>query len=174
MKKPRLRKENANMDLMEKVGELIEQTIDMLIESDNGEHQGYVKDAAYNILQIRSLLDKQEEERKKKPKINDFSDEVHKIAEEHGWWDPEPSFPEIIALCHSELSEALEEYRTGGEGHVYYYKNDVPHGIGIELADVILRILDYCSYAGIDIEACIEDKTRFNRNRPYRHGGKVI
>ena len=74
MKKPRLRKENANMDLMEKVGELIEQTIDMLIESDNGEHQGYVKDAAYNILQIRSLLDKQEEERKKKPKINDFSD----------------------------------------------------------------------------------------------------
>ena len=45
--------------------------------------------------------------------LNEWRDEVHKTAVEHGWWDKEVSFPEIVALCHSELSEALEEYRNG-------------------------------------------------------------
>ena len=37
---------------------------------------------------------------------------IHQNAVDHGWWeDGERPFPEIIALCHAELSEALEEYR---------------------------------------------------------------
>lgn len=47
-----------------------------------------------------------------------------------------------------------------------------PEGIPIELADVIIRILDYCGYAGIDIEAAIRQKHEYNKSRPYRHGGK--
>lgn len=39
-----------------------------------------------------------------------FSKEVHKNAVEHGFWEREVTFGEIVALCHSELSEALEEY----------------------------------------------------------------
>ena len=39
--------------------------------------------------------------------------EVGKNAREHGWWDGEErTFGELIALAHSELSEALEEYRA--------------------------------------------------------------
>ncbi len=34
--------------------------------------------------------------------------EVHDTAREKGWWDKERNDGEMIALMHSELSEALE------------------------------------------------------------------
>ena len=35
--------------------------------------------------------------------------EIHENAVTHGWWDEERNLLEIVALCHSELSEAVEE-----------------------------------------------------------------
>lgn len=40
-------------------------------------------------------------------KINDMVKDVHETAVQHGWWDKPPEFGTLIALCHSELSEAL-------------------------------------------------------------------
>lgn len=39
--------------------------------------------------------------------------EIHENAVTHGWWDEPRNLLEIAALCHSELSEAVEEYRAG-------------------------------------------------------------
>jgi NTP pyrophosphatase (non-canonical NTP hydrolase) len=122
--------------------------------------------------------------------LNKLRDEVHQNAKEHGWWEDERSFGEIIALCHSELSEALEEYRNG-KTETYYSCKDVgchypnsehckpcqrakPEGIPVELADCIIRILDYCGKEGIDIEEAIRIKHEYNKTRPYKHGGKKI
>lgn len=130
--------------------------------------------------------------------LTEFAKEVHQNAVDHGWWEKEVSFGEIVALCHSELSEALQEYRenmpmeyrrcmfnkdvceqkacvayeTGGcDGNLIL---DKPEGVAVELADCILRILDYCGKESIDIEKILLDKHDYNKSRPYRHGGKRL
>lgn len=67
--------------------------------------------------------------------------EIHENAVAHGWWEGERDIAEIYALIHSELSEALEEYRSGKE--MLYYVDGKPEGIAVELADAVIRILDY-------------------------------
>jgi NTP pyrophosphatase (non-canonical NTP hydrolase) len=106
--------------------------------------------------------------------INKLRDKIHKNAVEHGWWEKERTFGEIIALCHSELSEALEEYRNKHSVTEIYKIEGKLEGVPIELADCIIRILDYCGHADIDIEEAIRIKHRYNKTRPFRHGGKLI
>ena len=106
--------------------------------------------------------------------INCLSQEVHEIAYDKGWWDQERSFGEIISLIHSELSEALEEYRNGHSANEIYTIDEKPEGIPIELADTIIRILDYCGKENINIGSAIYQKLEYNKSRPIRHGGKKI
>lgn len=112
--------------------------------------------------------------------ITELIQEAHKTAVEHGWWEKEPDFGTLIALCHSELSEALEEYRNGkrpDESEMEMASpllNEKPVGIPSELADTIIRIFDMCGYYGINLEQIIIQKMEYNQKRPYKHGGKVI
>lgn len=102
--------------------------------------------------------------------LNELAAEVHGIAVEKGWYDTPRSFPELIALMHSELSEALEAWRE--RDVAITTEGNKPEGYGVEMADCIIRILDCCDYMGIDIDQAITRKIAYNRTRPYRHGGK--
>lgn len=120
--------------------------------------------------------------------LNEWTKQIHALAIEKGWWEDERSFGDIIALCHSELSEALEEDRNStkdrirslpiyysGGGYVADFPTECckkPEGVAVELADCIIRILDYCGEENIDIENVMQLKMEFNENRPYKHGGK--
>lgn len=106
------------------------------------------------------------------PTMNELAKAIHENAVAHGWWESPRSFGDVIALCHSELSEALEAYRNGEP--LVWDNNGKPDGLAVELADCIIRILDYCGHEGIDIEECVVLKHEYNKTRPYKHGGKVI
>ncbi len=104
--------------------------------------------------------------------LNDLAQAIYNTAVTHGWWDKERSFGEIIALCHSELSEALEEYRN--RKPFYYEKDGKPEGIATEMADCIIRILDWSCHEDIDMDEIIAKKMKYNQERDYRHGNKKI
>ena len=113
--------------------------------------------------------------------LNEFAKEVHANAVAHGWWETERDPAEIIALIHSEWSEALEEYRAGrpmlwhecmDEGQdpgdrpvvceqctdCYYYGKECeyrgkkPEGISVELIDGCIRMLDFAAHEKVSLK----------------------
>ncbi len=96
---------------------------------------------------------------------------------------------ERVALMHSELSEALEELRSGRPANQTYYPEAdrlsesggtpaearvrfKPEGVPSELADVVIRVLDFCGANDIDLESMITEKLAYNASRSRMHGGK--
>lgn len=108
--------------------------------------------------------------------IRELQEQAHATAVEKGWYDgaTERNPLELIALVHSELSEAVEEARQNNYlGAFKGPASDKPIGFVVELADAVIRIADMCGHLGLDLEGAIEAKLEFNKSRPRRHGGKL-
>jgi len=120
--------------------------------------------------------------------IDDLQARVRKLNIEKGWRGALAGsregyeFPAYIALLHSEASEALEAYRDKiwsdtmprriHEGELAGAGK--PIGVGPELADVFIRILDMCDIWGIDLEYEVHRVLQYGQTRPYRHGGRIL
>lgn len=49
-----------------------------------------------------------------------------------------------------------------------------PCGVPSEIADIIIRCLDFCDRKGIDIEKAVDEKMQYNETRGFMHGGKTL
>lgn len=116
--------------------------------------------------------------------IAEWQEQVHRIAREHGWWPEidggrEPSPTEVnsrLMLIVSEVAEACEELREGmslSEVRIRF-GDKKPIGFAVELADVVIRVMDLAGALGIDLAHAIDVKSAYNAKRPYRHGGKAL
>ena len=84
--------------------------------------------------------------------LAELQHEAHAIAKDHGWWDTERTFGDLIALVHSELSEALEAYRRHLPGTLVQFPKDGSlEGVPYELADVVIRVADMAEHYHWDL-----------------------
>ena len=125
--------------------------------------------------------------------ITELSKRIHEANRLKGFYDKPVEVGTRLMLVVSELSEALEADRHGKyadlslldemerEGYQWSdplaklsllkrFESDVKDSHEDEIADAIIRLLDYAGSRNMDIGKHIRHKLSYNSTRPYKHG----
>ena len=105
--------------------------------------------------------------------------EAHRLAVAKGFWEEYQQIPwssndaslvlvKPIALMHSEVSELLDAVRINPDA--LCDKNVELTCEEEEVADIFLRLVDYCGARKIDLGHAAALKHEYNKTRPYKHG----
>ncbi len=91
--------------------------------------------------------------------LNEKMRQVRELADAKGFSSGPDRIWEMLALIHTEVSEATDAYKKG---------EPIEH-VGEELVDAVIRILHLMSALGLDAEQCFNDKMKRNWDRPYKY-----
>jgi NTP pyrophosphatase (non-canonical NTP hydrolase) len=91
--------------------------------------------------------------------LNKMMMEVREMADAKWFSSGQERLWEMLALIHTEISEATDAYKKGAE----------LDKVGEELIDAIIRILHLLSALGVDAEELYQKKMEKNWGRPYRY-----
>lgn len=93
--------------------------------------------------------------------------EIHDVARSKGFWDKERNVGEIFMLFVTELAEGFEDFRKGKEAsdHIPQF-----NPLEEELADTIIRIMDFAEARKLRVAAALLAKIEFNKTRERLHG----
>lgn len=93
--------------------------------------------------------------------IKELQSKIHSQNVEMGWWDKPREKGTLLMLVVSEVAEAMEgERKDLMDDHLTHRKM-----AEVELADAVIRILDYAAAFGYDVEAAMLEKIDYNRTR---------
>lgn len=132
-----------------------------------------------------------------------LTEEIRELCTQKGWRENLPLEPRktiapyseyvfgaYVALAMSELGEALDAYRDKvwsatchaiepGQEHMYGcsgrpHTHPKPVGVGPEVADVLIRLLDICDIWDIDINSELSRVLEYGWTREFKHGGRTL
>jgi NTP pyrophosphatase (non-canonical NTP hydrolase) len=86
--------------------------------------------------------------------------EVREMADAKGFSADHARIWEMLALIHTEISEATDAYKKG----------ESLDKVGEELTDAIIRILHLLSALDLDAEDLFQHKMEINWSRPHKFG----
>ena len=103
--------------------------------------------------------------------IKDIQDELWETNCSKGWNKLKRSPLEMHALITTEIAEATEAVRLGIPAITII--DGKPEGEAVELADAMIRILNYFTEMGWDAAFLIEMKNNYNKTREPLHGKRL-
>lgn len=96
--------------------------------------------------------------------------EINAVNSANGWkvctpadWHDPHKIPAMLALIHSEISEALEGFRHNDRENFQE-----------EMADSLIRLLDCATGLGLNLDTAVREKIEKNKQRGLHHGGKRL